>query len=87
MARLTSNLSVETDVMSDALAELQEVHSRLAKRHGDSFRKLDRAIEQLLETSEDIVEVHWLGDGKVLVSPTGRFTEILREARRLGVVN
>ena len=86
MATLNLVLTAEMDEIRDALALLQEIHARLAKRHGDSFRNLDRAIEAFIQKPADCVEAHWLGGGKIVAAPKGPLTEIFQEARRLGVI-
>lgn len=87
MAALVAPISVEMDEMNDAIDRLRDIHIRLAKRHGGDFRRLDRAIEDFIEDPDDGVEAHWLGDGKMIVAPSGQLTEIFREARRLGVMD
>jgi len=87
MAAMTLTITAEMEEMNDAILLLQEVHARLAKKHGDEFRRLDRAIEALVGNPEDCVEAYWLGDGKIMVAPKGEFTDIFREARRLGVID
>lgn len=86
MASLIMTVTAEMEEVHDAIALLQEIHTALAKRHGQDFRNLDRAIERFIENPQDCVEAHWLGGGKILAAPKGPFTDIFREARRLGVI-
>lgn len=89
MATVGLTLTLEVDAMRDAIAQLQKIHARLAKRHGDVFRKMDRMIEAMIEHDDprDWVEIHWIGGGKMVAAPKGKFTEFLREARQLGVLD
>lgn len=87
VASLHLVLTAETDEIRDALVLVKEIHASLAKKHGDDFRKLDRAIERFIEErKDDCVAAHWLGEGKIIAAPSGQLTDILREARRLGVI-
>lgn len=88
MAQTTMTLTCEMEEMHDAIASLKDIHGRLAKMHGDDFRKLDRMIENLLDgCSSGFVEIHWLGGGKMMAAPKGDFTAIFAEARRLGIID
>ncbi|WP_295808896.1 hypothetical protein [uncultured Nitratireductor sp.] len=87
MATVKLHLSVEMDALHDAIGLLSEIHARLATKHGETFRKLDRAIERFIDDPTDATEIHWLGGGRLVAAPKGRLTEILREARELGVID
>lgn len=87
MATVKHHLSVEMDALHDAIGLLSEIHARLATKHGEAFRKLDRAIERFIDDPTDATEIHWLGGGRLVAAPKGRLTEMLREARELGVID
>lgn len=85
MAIVGLRITVETDAMTDALADFEAVQRALIKCHGSDFRRLERRVEAFMENPSDGVEIHWVG-GALLAAPKGEFTEILRDARRLGVI-
>lgn len=83
-------LFLDTSAMEDAIDEMLAIHGRLARCHGAAYRRLERAIEALCDDMNDddkpaLVETHWLGGGRIMAAPGERVTEILLEARRLGV--
>lgn len=85
MASTVLTLTLEMDVIHDAIEEVQRVHQRLASCHGDDYRKLDRAIERLMDEMEDAFDIHSIGGGKMVAAPAGLLTDILGEAYRLGL--
>lgn len=87
MAAITRTITAEMEAMHDAIAQLQVVHSRLAKKHGDQFRRLDRAIEAFIDNPDGCVEAHWLGGGRIMAAPKGELIDIFRDARRLGIID
>ena len=85
MATLQTTLTVEMDELHDALDLLADIHGRLARRHGDVFRRLDLEIDHFLDDADGCVDMHDIGGGVTVVAPSGRLTEILRQARALGI--
>ena len=87
MAQVNLTYSVETEVCLDAVAELEMAMRRIVKRHGAQYRELERRIEALCENDgKTNFAIHALPDGVMLVAPTGPFTDVLREARRLDLI-
>ena len=81
------SMTVEMHSAYDLLEDVMHVHRALARRHGPQFRALERRIEALPKASTDagFIESHYLGDGRFMVTLGPVVTEILRDARRLGV--
>ncbi len=85
MAQITFDLRLDDTPVMLAAHELAEVVSRLASRHGDRFRRLERRIEAL-------VDVEWtdtlttVGAGNFVVRAPPEWTAILTDARALGVL-
>lgn len=74
----------EFDALFDALDQIQAIHFRLAKRHGERFRALEREIENL--PSSDFGEIHFESiGGAVIFHAPEAFTKILKRAAELGV--
>lgn len=88
MAAIIMTMSMEMELVSDAIDALLLAHSRLSKHHGDAFRALDRRIEALLE-EDDLGRLDMLplgADGRFVVTPPEKLQALVDEARRLGVI-
>lgn len=71
----------------DALDLVISAHQALAKRHGDQFRGLERRIEAIIEDGDlGKTDMHDLGDGEFELSAPSKLTELIRDARELGVI-
>lgn len=73
----------------DALQELLVAQAALPHRHGDRFRQLERDIERVLDDSaagRALLTTADLEPGRFMVIPGPAVTELLREARQLGVL-
>ena len=88
IAMLAPVMSLEMELVSDAIDAVLLAHSRLSKHHGDAFRALDRRIEALLESGElGRLDMLPLGaDGRFVVTPPDALRGLVDEARRLGVI-
>lgn len=86
MAVAGFTIEVDRAFINDAVNDILLAHERLACRHGAAFRSLERAIEDIADNPKDCFDLHWV-DGSITVAPSGRLTEALREARRLGVLS
>jgi hypothetical protein len=80
MAQMISTITVETEILQDAVQESQRVHGALARCHGREFRDLERRLEAVAE-----FKLHKVG-GRLVAAPSGELTAVLVEARRLGVL-
>lgn len=68
-----------------AVNDLIRVRGRLSRCIGSKYRALERVIRDIAARPDDCCEATW-DDGTVVLAPSGRLTEALREARRLGVL-
>jgi len=87
MAALEITITVESDPVLDALAELSRIHAALCARHGAAFRALDRSIDAILEGGGEALVggVKVLGPGLYVFTPAAAVIDVLRRARELGV--
>lgn len=88
MARLLLTLTVETDLVLDAIADIERIFCALAKRHGQRFRDLERRIERLMDLDANwgVPQSHSIGDGRFIFEPHPELKGIIREAREIGVI-
>ena len=88
MARLVWTLTAETELISDAVADVERIFRALAKFHGDAFRKLESRVDRLIDGEEPMSPptVHWIGQGRVVFEPSAEIKAIIRDARELGVI-
>lgn len=76
----------ETELVQDALSEVEALFRRLVKRHGDEYRKLERRIEGVLENFKHLDFGDYpLGASRYIITPPREVIEIIEEARRLGL--
>lgn len=88
MATEILSITVETEMLNDAIDELREIHTRLARRHGEQFRALDRMIEECLaKDMSSFFRVHWIEKTLGVLAPAGELARILRKARELKVIS
>lgn len=86
MARCDMSLTLETDLVWDAVGELARAHRALASRHGAEFRMLERRIEEAVDNDDyGDLALHMLPDGFVIVEPPALIKDLLVEISRLGV--
>jgi len=83
MAKLVHSLIFETDLLHDALADIERVFRALGRCHGTQFRALERKIETLAVSAP---KMHYLGEGRHVVEPPSEIKAIISEARALGVI-
>lgn len=88
MAALTITLEAETDLIQDAIGDIQWIFSLLARRHGEQFRELERRIERLMEGQLEMSppRAEPLGDCRWIFLPPPELTAIIRDAKALGVI-
>lgn len=87
MARVELTLRMDTAPIVDSINLVGVTFGRLARHHGDRFRRLERQIERLAEDGvTDVPVIHDLGEGHFVSAAPKSITEILREARRLEVI-
>lgn len=78
---------VETDLIGDVVRDFNLIATRIRSRHGAAFRALDRRLCKIIEDGPtESFPVHQLEDGRLVVAPSGELTDIVTEARRLGVI-
>jgi hypothetical protein len=82
-------ITIETEALQDTANELIILRRILASRHGEPFRALDRRLEALpaLTLPTPIHPLH-SDDGscQFMVQPPQEWTDILIQARALGVL-
>lgn len=78
----------DTSALSDTVFTISVVQERLAKCHGDQFRALDSRISRLMDEDYRRPEWQhkWVGEVYMIIGPD-EMTDIIREARRLGVIS
>lgn len=84
-----ASITIESDVVVDAINELLLVHERLARRHGDTFRALDREIDRLIDMGAGALVADTRLDGdasRILLIPSPPVTAVLKRARELSVI-
>ena len=88
MARLVLTLTAETELISDAVADVERISRALAKFHGDAFRKLESRIVRVIDGEEPMSPpiAHWIGQGRVVFEPPAEIKAIIRDARELRVI-
>lgn len=84
MAQVCLTLTLETEAVHDALAELAVLREALIKRHGARFRALEHRIEMLADADPD-VRLHDLGGGRFACTSL-TLTGLLQDGRELGVI-
>lgn len=83
----TLSLRFEIEAVQDAIADLERAHLELTHRHGARYRSLERDIEDSVDTlltGEPVV--HDLGEGFMMMTCPPPAEDLLRRARRLGVI-
>lgn len=89
MASLDLSLTVETDLVWDAINTAMIVVERLRSRHGDRFRVLERRFEAFAFQPEPWAagEHAEIEPGRFVLAPPPELMSLISEARRLGVIN
>lgn len=87
MARLVVHLTAETELIHDALDSLQRLHAALARRHGDSFRRLERDLDATLTSLQpaEIGHQH-LAAATFVLTPPAAWLDLIARGHRLGVL-
>ena len=88
MAQTEFYIRAELDLIRDAIDTLVLIHERLAYRHGETFRALDRRIEGLAETNLRPATIHQMTGGGLTLIPEvpEAVRSIIADARALGVI-
>lgn len=87
MSRAGCGLCFETDLLWDVVNSLQIVHRRLASRHGDPFRALERKLAGCADLlTRETIGFADIGDGVVVMTPPPALVALVDEARALGVI-
>lgn len=86
MTQVVTSLTIETDLIGDAIDRMVDIHAALARRHGDAFRTLERRIETVVETGVlGDFRIHAIGDGHMVAGVPQVLAGIIQEAAALGV--
>lgn len=83
MAQTNPAITFDFEALSDAVGELVDMHRRLAHRHGERFRALDREIEAFCEQPVD-VDFSAVEPG-LFFAAMPALANLLRKGRALGV--
>jgi hypothetical protein len=90
MANLKApGIHFETDLIDDAMASLLLLHRRLAARHGEVFRELDRRVAVFIDAEEPIRptgEARWIDATHGVLLVPRELLVLLAEGKRLGVI-
>lgn len=89
MAAVQLTLTLERELVDDALESLVVLQRRLAGRHAADMRALRRRIDDFAEeeTSEDAFDLTELEPLRFVAHPAGELAAILSEGRRLGLIS
>lgn len=90
----TVTLSLETELLTDAFDDLKRAARAIHRHHGSEVRSLDRRIAAIVEGDTPIEPPVLLkellkGEGNnliVVAVPPKQITDLVKEARRLGVI-
>lgn len=86
MAQLTACLTFELELLHDLVADLGHIHEALTHRHGEQFRRLERAIESWVDSDwSGEIECLKLGNGRSIMTPPASGLALVARARELGV--
>lgn len=85
MAGLRMEFGIESEAVADAARDLAAVAEALHTRHGAHFRDLEAAL-QIISTEAFTPVIKQLEDGAMMILPPQHWTELLIEARRLGLI-
>lgn len=86
MADVRLSLHIEADPLFDAVDTLLHIHERLAKRHGDRFRAMERQIEAFVGDDGSGVGTESLEPGRIVLTPPKEWQSLIAEARALGII-
>jgi hypothetical protein len=88
MTSLELLVSVEMELIQDAVDDLALIHERLARRHGEAFRQLERRIEAVGVDGANLGTFDMLPlEGMRLVATVPSVVAgLIADARRLGVI-
>jgi len=88
MAQLVRTLTVEMDLVGDAIDDVERIFRALARKHGPAFRALEREVERLMNGDAELSPppFHHIGGGCYVAEPYPELAAIVREARALGVI-
>lgn len=80
-------IRVETEMATDAIADLARAYGALAHRHGESFRRLERDIETFCtDKGQPASEAHELPGDVVVLAPSAPLRALVARAKALGVI-
>lgn len=79
------HLSFETELLEDAIREVDRIHVALVHRHGAEFRDLEHMIEALDPKALGEPDLASIGEGSIVVVPAKALLDIIAEGKRLGV--
>jgi hypothetical protein len=86
MASCDLKVVLEFDLAEDAKVELFDIWRRLARRHGDRFRALERDFERTCEGGSLGSWPQWeLEPGWIVMGVPSEIRRLLDAARQLGV--
>lgn len=85
MADARMSFSIETDPIMDAARDLAAARNAVTKRHGDQFREFERRLDALMESGLE-PRLQGLEDGTLIVTAPQAWTDLLAEARKLGLI-
>lgn len=88
MGYVVAGLRFETDLIHDAVQDVQRAFAALASRHGEAFRDLERRIARLADEDQTFGEIliHNLEPGRFVMEPPALLKALVAEARGLGVL-
>lgn len=89
MARIVMGITADTDAVYDAISEMREAFELLAKCHGQAYRDLEARMERFVDDVDvNLRDLSFsMVDGCIIVGAPPAMADMLREARRLGVIS
>lgn len=88
MAQAVMSLTIEMDLLFDAIGDIERIFGALSTCHGQKYRALERRIENLIgdDVALSDLKLRDLGIDRFIVEPPVEVTAIVRRARDLGVI-
>jgi hypothetical protein len=88
MAQTTLHFKLEFELLDDAVDQIARIDRALVNRHGSAFRDLERRIERLMEEGATCGREHLvaLGPLRFVILPPREVTDLIDDAKRLGVL-
>jgi hypothetical protein len=81
-------LTLEMDLVIDAIADVERIMRSLVKCHGQPYRTLERKIAHMMDGEIGLGEpqLHEIETGRFIFDPWPELKAVIRDARELKVI-